>query len=138
MGGRSQVTEIQPDLPWTPDDRASLERIRSVPLARAPRPQPAPADASPAPPVQTIHSVLRYPDVIVAVPRVVASAYGRRPWADVVAAATAGTDGLAFVDRPRWWRGLACEPPPDPRDVAFLAEGEDDWRGRTVLYQQNW
>lgn len=84
-----------------------------------------------------VHAVQRYPTVWVSVPRAVAADYWL-PWADVVDAAEQGRDGLAVVtERPRFWGGRAGERPPNPPDVAYLAEGQDDWRGRTVLYQQN-
>jgi len=85
------------------------------------------------------HPVQTYPTVFVRVPRTVADRYWSLPWAKVLHAAKEERDGLAVVtERPDVWRALACEGPPRIPDVAFLAEGQDNWRGRTVLYQQNW
>jgi hypothetical protein len=77
--------------------------------------------------------------VFVSVPRAVAAYFVQQPWADVLCAAERGLDGLlVMTERPRLWRGQPGEGAPRVPDVAFLAEGQDGWRGRTVLYQQNW
>ena len=80
-----------------------------------------------------------YPTVFVVVPRAMLPRYWEQPWADVRQAAEGGVDGLLVVtERPLVWRGLQGDRVPRAPDVAFLAEGQDAWRGRTVLYQQNW
>jgi hypothetical protein len=129
----------QLDLPWTTQDhvvfsraseRAHVARVEQ----RRPRQEVTPSSNRPL-----VHPVLAHPTVFVCVPRAVVPHYLDAPWADVLAAAERGVDGLAVVtDRPHWWRGTIGEPPPRVPDVAFLAEGQDNWRGRTVLYQQNW
>lgn len=79
---------------------------------------------------------LRYQDTYVKVPRAKADAYYYEPWASLIAKAERGEDGLSVQHgRPRLHipDAAAAEP-----DVCFLCEGQHDWRGRTVLHQQNW
>lgn len=79
---------------------------------------------------------LRYQTTYVQVPRRCAAAYWDRPWADVLAAGKAGKDGSVVTGRPRLWPDVAN--PADVPDVAYLTEGQFDWAGKTVLFQQNW
>ena len=85
--------------------------------------------------------------ILVCVPRGVFDRYWPLPWADVVAAAKCGVDGLAIHQGPparyMCWVGdqFTGEPAVNsgvPLDVAFLRDGEGPWRGRPWLYQQNW
>ena len=79
------------------------------------------------------------PAVFVQVPRAVFDRWWPEPWPAVLAAAEQGMDGLqVFQKRPLRWQGQAGERAPDTPNVAFLAEGQDHWRGKTVLFQQNW
>jgi len=66
---------------------------------------------------------------VVCVPRAVVDWYWCRPWADVLAAGTRGDDGLTVVP----YGSMDGRP-----DVAYLAEGQHNWTGRTVLHRQNW
>ena len=78
------------------------------------------------------------PTLLVCVPRAVFAAYWPLSWIDVLAAAERGLDGLTIEsDPPRHWLGHPGEPNPRP-NVAFLREGDGNWKGRTCLYQQNW
>lgn len=93
---------------------------------------------------------LIHPTKLVMCPRAMRDFYWHMPWADVCAAAETQKDGLSFWDfnretnplcahgnRPPLWQGdqMGEARPPD---VAFLAEGLNDFKGRTVLYQQNY
>jgi len=72
----------------------------------------------------------------VAVPRKVFDRYWPQPWADVLAAAERGDDGLALeTGTPRLWGGRLCDGRPDRPDVAFLRAHR---LGGTALHQQNW
>ena|SRR5215471_3694114 len=132
----------QLDLPWSEQDQAVFSQAVETAREEAEqqrreqrRLRESAASTSNAP----CRTLLAYPTVFVLVPRQVAAQYLERPWADVFHAAERGVDGLAVVhERPRIWRGLSGEPPPSVPDVAFVSEGQDNWRGRTVLYQQNW
>lgn len=82
---------------------------------------------------------LRHPNVFVIVPRAALPTYMHQPWADVLAAAERGTDGLAVSHaRPRVWRGSLQDGDPEVLDVAFVAQGQYHFSEKTVLYQQNW
>ena len=82
----------------------------------------------------------KYQAIYVRVPRAYAEQYWHKPWAEVLAAAERGDDGLCVTARPKPWigtffseRGTSSDP-----DVAFLAEGQEAFVGKTVLFQQNW
>jgi hypothetical protein len=80
-----------------------------------------------------------YPTLFVCVPHSVAASYWHRPWPEVLVAAEEGRDGLTISDtRPHFWGGKLEDGAAQVPDVAFLAEGNDRFRGRTVLFQQNW
>lgn len=86
---------------------------------------------APATPVRPIYP----PTVLVCVPRAVCERYWSLPWAEVIAAAEKGSDGITVErDLPFRYIGRMNERNPRP-DVAFLREGD---KGRTFLYQQNW
>lgn len=87
---------------------------------------------------------MRHPSLLVQVPRAFLDFYWHMPWPVVLDAAQAGRDGLSVWDtkdhnggRPRVWFGPQDTTPADPPDVAFLAEGQHELVGATVLYQQN-
>lgn len=83
--------------------------------------------------------MLRYPKTFVVIPRAVMEQWCTVPWADLLLAATLGTDGLSVTnERPYIWGNNCKENPPKTPDVAYMAEGQNSWVGRTVLYQQNW
>ena len=64
--------------------------------------------------------------------------YWPLPWAEVVAAADAGTDGLNGQSTPPiLWEGQINQMNHQP-DVRVSREGTGDYKGRTLLYQQNW
>jgi hypothetical protein len=65
----------------------------------------------------------------VEVPRALVPSYTDRPWADVVAAAEAGTDGLNVVDAD-YFGIVAAE-----RETAWLRENP---AGGCFLFKQNW
>jgi hypothetical protein len=100
------------------------------------------------------------PEVMVRVPRNVATNYWYQPWSAVLAAADAGTDGVARSSPP--WTPDRDFPPnrrtfvegiegdglyeqalkvyTDSRQVAYLYQGEERAWGpdKTILFQQNW
>lgn len=122
---------MQLDLPWGEQDAVNA---RPAEVATCRRPSSAPVSREPG-----VRSFLTFPTVFVLAPRAVASRYAHQPWADILEAAERGVDGLAVVtERPSIWGGRQGERPPVVPDVAFLAEGQNEWCGRTVLYQQNW
>jgi hypothetical protein len=131
------TTATQLDLPWSEQDHALFSRASET--AREANVTPRRQTAAPSERRPVVRALLTYPTVFVSVPRAVAAHYGQQPWDDVLRAAERGIDGLAVVtERPLVWRGRPCDGSPQVPDVAFLAEGQDEWRGRTVLYQQNW
>lgn len=73
------------------------------------------------------------------VPRRVIEKYHHEPWADVLAAAERGEDGLTVLrKRPMRWFHPGGNPVA-PDDVAYLAQGQHGaWEQKTVLHQQNW
>jgi hypothetical protein len=87
---------------------------------------------------------LRRPSILVKAPRAVIDFYWHSPWPIVLESAQAGRDGLEVWDikdhnnfQPQLWFGPQDLKPADPPDVAWLAEGQQDLVGKTVLYQQN-
>ena len=126
----------QVPLPWTDADQAIFTRASA---AVGPVTSQLPRRSHSAPSTPVVRPIHTYPTVFVSVPRAVADRYGQWPWVDVVRAAERGVDGLVVVyTRPVPWLGRICDGPPREPNVAFLAEGQDNWRGRTVLFQQNW
>jgi hypothetical protein len=128
-------------LPWRKQDEKVFERAvdreRQVHVARAQKLKEL-AEIAPRC-TSVVHPVQTYPSIYVRVPRAVFEYWWPQPWAEVLVAAEHDIDGLEVLrDQPRVWRGTVGEGEPDPADVAYLAEGQDDWRGRTVLFQQNW
>ena len=83
------------------------------------------------------------PSVLICVPRVVFDQYWPLPWADILAAAEQGRDGLTIVHElpPVFVAGFWSQTPNPAAqcDVAYLREGTQ-WgeAGRTLLWQQNW
>lgn len=87
---------------------------------------------------------LRQHMLLVKCPRAFLGFYWHSPWAVVLDAAQNGRDGLEVWDvnehsgaRPRLWLGPQDITPPDPPDVAWLAQGQHALVGQTVLHQQN-
>jgi hypothetical protein len=127
---------MQVPLPWADADQTIFARASAAARPVTPQ-QPRRCHSEPSTPV--VRPIHTYPTVFVSVPRAVADRYGQLPWVDVVSAAERGVDGLVVVyARPVPWLGRICDGPPREPNVAFLAEGQDNWRGRTVLFQQNW
>jgi hypothetical protein len=134
-GSSAPAKRSQLVLPWTKRDQAVFARDSDAAQQEVRERQvQSRSMAAWLPRGPVVHAVQRYPTVWVSAPRAVAADYWSRPWADVVDAADRGHDGLTVVtERPLHWGGRACDQPPNPPDVAYLAEGQDDWRGRTVL-----
>ena len=125
----------QVDLPWSKQDRAVFTRASETARGAQRKGSATPSVVR----AGITQTTLTYPTMFVSVPRAVAALYWHQPWADVLSAAERGSDGLAVVtERPRVWLGLTGDAAPLVPDMAFLAEGQGEWRGRTVLYQQNW
>lgn len=86
-------------------------------------------------------------EIYAVVPRRYLDKYWHMAWDCVLVSATRGQDGLelfkvvevnGYKVYPTRWLGRAGERAPELPGVAYLTEGQGDFTGKTVLYQQNW
>lgn len=82
---------------------------------------------------------LRHPTEYVVCPRAHIDYCGHLPWAELRAMAARGERGLSIItQRPHIWQGMPGQIRHAPIDVAYLAQGQYDFREKTVLYLQMW